>query len=66
MKGHGDKSQSVDEEASRAMGVIQPTFDVGPPGVGPVTGIDSGDFFQPPRSEDQAAEHAADPEGEAD
>jgi hypothetical protein len=50
------------QEPSRSRGFVEPAFDVGPPGVGPVTGIDSGDFFPapapiepPPQSTDEAA-----------
>ena len=37
---------TVGETASTRRGDIEPAFEVGPPGVGPVTGIDSGDFFE--------------------
>jgi hypothetical protein len=66
MTGHDDVSQGVDEGTSGAMSLIEPVFEVGPPGVGPVMGIDSGDFFQPVRSDDDMAEHPADAQIESD
>ena len=37
---------------------IEPAFEVGPPGVGPVTGIHTGEFFESP-PEDPVAERDA-------
>ena len=51
------------EGPSPSMEPIEPAFEVGTPGVGPVTGIHTGEFFQSPPSDDQAADHdvASDP-----
>jgi hypothetical protein len=49
---------SAEEESSRSREPLEPTFEVGPPGVGPVTGIHSGEFFQPPAPVDQTDEPA--------
>jgi len=65
MTDHDNEPRSVDEGANRAMNFIQPAFEVGPPGVGPVMGIDGGEFFQPVTPDDDAAEPAADPQAEA-
>jgi hypothetical protein len=63
---HDDESQGVDEGTSGAMNLIEPVFEVGPPGVGPVMGFDSGDFFQPVRSDEDDAEHPAAAQSESD
>lgn len=59
-------SDSVDEDPTLSRGFIEPAFDVGPPGVGPVTGIHSGKFFQPPSPVEEAGEQTADQESETD
>ena len=46
---------TLGETASTRRGNIEPAFEVGPPGVGPVSGIDSGDFFEPAAPLDDTA-----------
>ena len=66
MSGNDDELHGIDEDLNGVKGLIQPAFEVGPPGVGPVTGIDGGDFFQPPQPDGPTAEPATERQSEGE